>query len=858
MPINILDEQFLDRCNKINNPEKYQAFLADVRKVAKGYDPVSVIQDFMGSSSTWLEQAKALIYLAVQDTNVAVSKTTLNSILSSNSNFETCQRAAGLYLVTQRADDDAYLRELLLAPDPFTSPKASPAHGIILQLMAFSGNTSFIDLINEVLTKNYHFCSQELAVTALNTLGATVDEEEIPYTRSLSILYSDPGIFINSDDKYIGYSNCHSCRFFPCKINHYYAGGIQSCKLRNQIDPETAGEIIDNRDWGPHLVVEKLENNQQHKKTWKQARQFMAKKSYNQAIPCLCSALLLQQQSSAESKSSITPLAWIYLSHCFSVLEEKELAFIAMREALPYKKLIPKSKVAERRILQAFDDNPASILSKITDMKPERYPQLNYEERNQWVKAFDSYVYENISKAGDQWFGIGECCQKLGEFHLAELFMSRGAMISDVFLAKKILKAADEVQELSKSQDIGLSLERRKQERISVPVKIEYGFRLDTYEFEEISEAAKQATQDCHITGDYFEAVDQCGDFELAIEIMKAAVNEKRFDNGKAFCLYVAATLLIKLKEYEKAKKYLEWAIELNPEDDDIHKLYTYLTKLTPFRKFLLKKGYRPNDFKNRLKESFKPLKDLLMQLRKRPKKTRTGQGKLLKTFTVYKKRSYQNYDDDAFSSWFLENDDVVEVVEIGFSWQAFFFTSIWAFVRKMYGLGTVVMLIFIAAMMTNLALLILLSLIFGIKANKWKANHLIKRGFVKVQEAIIGVSKEDAIIPCLKLELQTKQKEAFHSMKLKDRKQCLFCKYEDKKKKFEPYSKNTYPGPIYDYELSYRASAKWCNYHKRYIGFSDSHALKLQADGSVKVNEWCKGFVVHDWCKDLDYFKSL
>jgi tetratricopeptide (TPR) repeat protein len=839
MSINILED--IDSCN-IDSQEEYQAFLAKLRKVAKGHNPASVIQEFITPSNTCIEQAKGLIYLAVQDTDVAVSQTTLNSILLSDNNFGGCLTAACLYLVTQRADDDAYLRELLLAQDSFTSPKASrEARYYLIKFMGISDNTSFVDLLGEILTKHYHFCDQSFTATTLKTLGASPDEEEIPYTRSIRIGRNiDSGIIIHTDDKYTGSSECPKCSFFPCRINHYYAGGIEACKLWNKIDPETAGEIIDKRDWGQHLVSEKVDVNQQQKKTWKQARKFMEKKLYNQAIPYLCSSMLLQEQWTAESKSRILPLAWIYLSQCFSKNNEKGLAFIAMREALQYQKLIPKHNVPEQRQLQAFDDNPVTILDKIMKNKSFiNYQAINYKKRKQWVKAFDCYVHDNICRAGkggDNWFNMGECCQKLGELHLAKFFMYRAVATNpDRGLDSTFSKGGNDVNELLllENKDIGLSLERRKQERTPVPAKIEYGFRLDTYKFEEISPAAKQATLNCHGVRDYFKlsrAVYEHGDLELAIEIMKAAVNHTPFDYGsKAHFLHRAARLYLKIEAYDKAKKYLDWAIELKPEDEDIRKLYTYLTKLTPFRKFLLKNGYIPNYFTNILKDSLKRLKESLMQLRKRPKKIRTGQGKLLKTFTVYK------------------NDKVVEVVGVGFSWPAFFFTWIWAFVKKMYGLGTVGMLIFMVAVNTisivNIGLLILLSLILGLKANEWKASHLRKRGFVKGRE-VITMSKEDAILACFKPELRDKQEATFRSMTSGIRKNCNHCYYEDSNRTLHATNEN-YPGPSYDFDFEI-ARAVWCNYHKRYIGEEDRHALKRLADGSVKENEWCKVFVIN------------
>jgi len=590
MPIDILDKHFVERCADIDSPEEYQKFLADIREMAKGHNLLPVIQQILGPSNTGVEQAKALICVAIQNTDNAPSKETLDSLLSQESN-PWCIAAASLYLITQRADDDAYFRKLLLAPDSFTPSKASKdACYFLIKFMGFSGNTRFVPLLYEILTKHYHFCSQSVTANALKNLGEEPDEDEIPYTRSISVTDISSGILIYTDDKYTGSSNCPDCRFFPCRINHYYAGGIQDCSLWNKTDSGTLGELRDKRDWGEHLVPEELEtDNLKQKEIWIQARKLMVNKSYCQAIPFLCYALLLGEHWNQESKSNIPPLAWIYLSHCFSVHGEKKLAFIAMREALRYKNLIPHTKVAEQRKLESFDDNPETILGKITN--PSNFIQnmeikaTNYKDRNQWVKAIDCYVYANIcdaGKSGGNWFEMGECHRKLDEDHLAELFMRRGAAITpDNELTRKFFQGADEVHKiLLKKRDTGLSLERRREERKPIQPKIEYGFSLDTYKFEEINETAKQATQNCRGIGDYYDsskAAYERGELELAIEIMKAAVNYTPFYTSKARPLYMAARLQFELQEYDKAMKYLDWAMELKPDDENIRNVWTSL-----------------------------------------------------------------------------------------------------------------------------------------------------------------------------------------------------------------------------------------------------------------------------------------
>lgn len=97
------------------------------------------------------------------------------------------------------------------------------------------------------------------------------------------------------------------------------------------------------------------------------------------------------------------------------------------------------------------------------------------------------------------------------------------------------------------------------------------------------------------------------------------------------------------------------------------------------------------------------------------------------------------------------------------------------------------------------------------------------------------ALNKEDAVIPYLKQALPDKQND-------KERKNCVHCQYEDANRTLSSAMDNNYPGPSYDF-----GTAIWCNYHKRYIGNEDRQALKILADGSVKENEWCKGFVFCD-----------
>lgn len=86
--------------------------------------------------------------------------------------------------------------------------------------------------------------------------------------------------------------------------------------------------------------------------------------------------------------------------------------------------------------------------------------------------------------------------------------------------------------------------------------------------------------------------------------------------------------------------------------------------------------------------------------------------------------------------------------VKQGFAWPAFFFGAIWAFVKKMWGLGLLLLGIsWLLSMIGEVfrqegseggALVMLLALLafkilIGMKGNDWRRAHLEKRGFDKL-----------------------------------------------------------------------------------------------------------------------------
>jgi len=98
------------------------------------------------------------------------------------------------------------------------------------------------------------------------------------------------------------------------------------------------------------------------------------------------------------------------------------------------------------------------------------------------------------------------------------------------------------------------------------------------------------------------------------------------------------------------------------------------------------------------------------------------------------------------------------EAVKQGWSWPAFFFGFIWAFVKKLYVLGSAVLLgCFLLGVLLGLAgagdiadafgdfLGLVIGVVFGIKGNAWRESNLISRGFEHVG-TISAATPEQAI----------------------------------------------------------------------------------------------------------------
>lgn len=95
----------------------------------------------------------------------------------------------------------------------------------------------------------------------------------------------------------------------------------------------------------------------------------------------------------------------------------------------------------------------------------------------------------------------------------------------------------------------------------------------------------------------------------------------------------------------------------------------------------------------------------------------------------------------------YMHPDKGLQAVKKGFAWPACFFTFLWAFVHRMWGvgfgiLGVFFVLVFLEALFNQAgnvvgAFLIFMSqlavfVIVGAKGNDWRRSNLAKRGFEK------------------------------------------------------------------------------------------------------------------------------
>ncbi len=104
-----------------------------------------------------------------------------------------------------------------------------------------------------------------------------------------------------------------------------------------------------------------------------------------------------------------------------------------------------------------------------------------------------------------------------------------------------------------------------------------------------------------------------------------------------------------------------------------------------------------------------------------------------------------------------------IEAVKQGWSWPAFFFTFIWALVKKEWPIGFATMIAFFAlgvALETagvyessegliSIASIIL-NFIFGVNGNRWRVENLISRGYDHV-DTVTAANPDGAVALYLK-----------------------------------------------------------------------------------------------------------
>jgi len=156
--------------------------------------------------------------------------------------------AAALQWIELYEENPDVLGSLLVGPDPYTPPRLEhDARWYLVRAMGWSGDRRFVPVLDGVLRWHYHFHPPFAVAEALAALGAPPDPEEVCFDRSISITMSGSTLVVHEDPHFNGASSCSECRFFPCRVNRYFAGAIQDCQLWNRRDPETFYEMVDHR-----------------------------------------------------------------------------------------------------------------------------------------------------------------------------------------------------------------------------------------------------------------------------------------------------------------------------------------------------------------------------------------------------------------------------------------------------------------------------------------------------------------------------------------------------------------------------------------------------------------------------------
>ena len=116
------------------------------------------------------------------------------------------------------------------------------------------------------------------------------------------------------------------------------------------------------------------------------------------------------------------------------------------------------------------------------------------------------------------------------------------------------------------------------------------------------------------------------------------------------------------------------------------------------------------------------------------------------------------------------------EAVKQGWSWPAFFFSFIWAMVKKIWGLGVGVLIgTLVFGFIVGAAgggeggdaliniVAIIVNVIFGMNGNSWREKNLISRGYEQV-DTVTAANPEGAIALHLKAALSQNANPAVHT----------------------------------------------------------------------------------------------
>ena len=203
------------------------------------------------------------------------------------------------------------------------------------------------------------------------------------------------------------------------------------------------------------------------------------------------------------------------------------------------------------------------------------------------LEALSQFIlgYEKGEQDGSAWHKIGQAYEALGQPLFAYVaYREAASMLTGGHSTETRQLFQSSLQRVQRhwreASDLSLEDVLRAPK---VEVEIEHGLRKDVYRFVEIPADVVAATAGCNGIRAYFDRSKDAysaGDLRLAAGIMLAAVNASVSHDGKASALYMAARLALEgQQDLVTARRYLGWAAELNPDDEDVRKLRDYLSE---------------------------------------------------------------------------------------------------------------------------------------------------------------------------------------------------------------------------------------------------------------------------------------